>query len=153
MAFGEGCKAEEGWAGRLFRLMLEQQKIYVASGHTHETDHLPQSTGTHEDDRLRHHPSVVMRSPSHVPPLFFASGRTVQLAKVRRPLDHDTLSLSKSSTRQISSGPKLLNTPEWDVDFLGLAARTGFRRREFAARIEEVVREAKAKTRILFKYD
>ena len=33
----EGCKSEEGWAGRLFRLMLEEQKLFVASGHTHET--------------------------------------------------------------------------------------------------------------------
>ena len=31
------------------------------------------------------------------------------------------------------------------MDFLGLAARTGFRRREFAARIEELASETEAK--------
>ena len=56
VAHSNGCLAEEGCADTLFRLMIEEQKLYVASGHTDETITPPQSTRTYEDYRLRYHP-------------------------------------------------------------------------------------------------
>ena len=77
VARSNGRLAEEGCADTLFRLMLEELKLFVAGGHTDETITPPQSTRTYEDDRLRYHPSVVCgahhtnhRSPTQVEGLY-----------------------------------------------------------------------------------
>ena len=56
----QGCKAEEGWTGRQFRLKLEEQKL-LATPET-ITHHSPQGDATFSSVDS-------MRSPSHGPPL------------------------------------------------------------------------------------
>ena len=89
MALGKGCKAEEGWAGRQFRLMLEERKLNEASGHTQD-DQLPQSTGTQGHRKTV---DCVIMTRSYVESItrataLYTSGRTLQHAKMRRPPDH-----------------------------------------------------------------
>ena len=40
-ALSTGCCQEEGFAGKLFREMLEEHKMYVASGHFRDEWHRP----------------------------------------------------------------------------------------------------------------
>ena len=84
MALCEGCLAEDG-AGRLFRLMLEEQKRYVASGHIHELV-TPQPTGHTKTIDHVIIPLSCAESITRATTLT-ASGRVLQHAKVRRPLD------------------------------------------------------------------
>ena len=130
MALGKRCKAEEGWAGRQFRLMLEEQKLYVGSGHTQNDDYVIISPSYAESHHTCHRSIRKWKDPQH--------------AKVRRPLDHDPVFVQFEYAPDFFR-PKPPDTPKWDVDLFGLVARTGCRRREFTARIEELASEAQEK--------
>ena len=85
-ALSVGCTREEGFAGKLFREMLERQRLYVASGRFRE---LPTFHGTQGNTSTI---DLVVLPQSYAEFVRAAtvlgkSGRQLQHARVRRPLD------------------------------------------------------------------
>ena len=64
------------------------------------------------------------------------SGRIHQYAKDRPPLDHDPVLVRFVSAPDMFPPTK----PRLDVDLLGIAMKTGYRRKEFLLQVEEVFR-------------
>ena len=86
-ALSAGCIREEGFAGKLFREMMERQRLYAASGHFRA---LPTFHGTQGNTSTI---DFVVLPQSYAESIRAAtvlakSGRQLQHARVR-PLDHD----------------------------------------------------------------
>ena len=136
-ALSVGCTREEGFAGKLFREMLERQRLYVASGHFRE---LPTFHGTHGNTSTI---DFVVLPQSYAEFVRAAtvlgkSGRQLQHARVRRPLDHDPVMIRFEYAPDFR--PAKRERPPLDMD-LGLSMTTGYRRAEFLARVERETEE------------
>ena len=135
-ALSAGCNRDEGYTGKLFREMMEQHKMYAASGHFR-----PLVGGRTDFNRLQLTPlSLTARSITKASVLFH-SGRTLQQATVRRPLDHDPVLV------RFAYAPDMFRPPQpeqvrLDIDLLGVAMKTDYRREIFLKKVEEGAKEA-----------
>ena len=135
-----GCTREEGFAGKLFREMLERQRLYVASGRFRElpTFHGTQgNTSTIDFVVLPQSYAEFVRAAT----VLGKSGRQLQHARVRRPLDHDPVMIRFEYAPDFFR-PAKKERPPLDMDLLGLSMTTGYRRAEFMARVERETEEA-----------
>ena len=114
--------------GKLFREVMERQCLYAASGHYH---------GTHGNSSTI---DFVILPQSHAESIHAAtvlerSGRQLQHARVRRPLDHDPVMIRSEHAPEFFR-PANRERPPLDMDLLCLAMTTGYRRAEFLAQVE-----------------
>ena len=86
-ALSAGCCRDEGHARKLFREMMEQQKMVRSQWTLPTSRYLPRPARRTDFDRLHLAPSV-LRWLNHQGRAFH-SGRTLQHGAVRRSLDHD----------------------------------------------------------------
>ena len=128
------------YAGKLFREMMEQQKLYAASGHFRPlvTYHGPQGGQTSIDFMVL--PQSYVGSITGALALFH-SGRTLQHAAVRRPLDHDPILVRFAYAPDMFRPPQP-EQPRLDMDLLRVAMKTGYRREAFINKVEEGAKEA-----------
>ena len=137
-ALSTGCQSEDGFAGKLFRDMLERQHMYVATG-PHFTYHEPKGNNTTIDYIVlpRSYADVIRQAT-----VLEKSGRLLQHAKVRRPLDHDPVALRFEYSPDFFKPDQQKQAP-LDIDLLILATMTGYRRQEFIEGIEHAAQAAK----------
>ena len=114
--------------GKLFREMMERQRLHAASGHYH---------GTHGNSSTI---DFVILPQSHAESIRAAtvlerSGRQLQHARVRRPLDYDLVMIRFEHAPDFFR-PANRERPPLDTDLLCLAMTTGYRRAEFLAQVE-----------------
>ena len=116
-----------------------EQKMYAASGHFRPlvTYHGPQGGQTLID--FISLPQSYAGSITTASVLFH-SGRTLQHATVRRPLDHDP------ALARFVYAPDMFRPPHpeqirLDMDLLGVAMKTGYRKEIFMKKVEEGAKE------------
>ena len=119
--------------GKLFREMMERQCLHAASGHFPS---FPTYHGTHGNSSTI---DFVILPQSYAESIRAAtvlerSGRQLQHAGVRRPLDYPVMIRFLYAPDFFR--PANRERPPLDMDLLGLAMTTGYRRAEFVAQVE-----------------
>ena len=104
---------------------MERQRLYAASG---LFPSLPTCHGTHGNSSTV---DFVIRAAT----VLERSGRQLQHARVRRPLDHDPVMIRSEWATDIFR-PANRERPPLDMDLLCLAMTSGYHRAEFLAQVE-----------------
>ena len=140
-ALSIGCQSEEGFADKHFSEILERQHMYVASGHAgpHRIYHGPQGNDTTIDYIVlpRSYADVIRQDT-----VLQKSNRLLQHAKVRRSFDHDPVAVRFEYSPNFFKPDTQKQLP-LDIDLLGLATITGYRRQELIEKIEHGAQAAK----------